>query len=72
MLGFDFQVEYKPVAINVVADVMSRRDTEAALELVAISTLTFALFEDLRCQHREDLDVVKVKEEIVAGTHDAK
>jgi hypothetical protein len=36
LLGFNFQVEYKPTATNVVADALSWRDTEVVAELAVI------------------------------------
>jgi hypothetical protein len=47
LLGFDFWVEFKSGAANVVADALSRRDMEAA-SAMAISCPSFQLFDDLR------------------------
>jgi hypothetical protein len=47
-LGFDFSVEYKPGAANVVADVLSWRNWEAAPFVLALSAPTFELFNDLQ------------------------
>jgi hypothetical protein len=47
LLGFDFWVEFKSGAANVVADALSRRDMEAA-SAMAISYPSFQLFDDLR------------------------
>ena len=47
LLGFDFVVEYKPSAMNVVADALSRRD-EGQGELLALSAPQFSLFDDIR------------------------
>ena len=43
--GFDFRVEYKPGAANVVADALSRRDEEASATMAVLSTPSFALFD---------------------------
>jgi hypothetical protein len=47
LLGFNFHVEFKPGAMNVVADVLSRRDTEEA-GAMALFCPSFHLFDSLR------------------------
>jgi hypothetical protein len=47
LLGFDFSVEYKPGTTNVVADALSRRDTEEG-DLLALSVPRFNLIDRLR------------------------
>jgi hypothetical protein len=54
LLGFDFQVEYHPDATNTVAEALSRRETEAASALMALSAPSFQLFDDLRVEHKAD------------------
>jgi hypothetical protein len=53
LFGFDFSVEYRPGRLNTVADALSRRDSEAAVEdttmaALAISGPTFSLLNDIR------------------------
>jgi len=47
LLGFDFTVEYKPGAANVVADTLSRRDTDEG-SIIAISGPRFDFVSRLR------------------------
>jgi hypothetical protein len=47
LLGFDFQVEYKPGVSNVAADALSRCDTDESVQLNALSALTFTLSDQL-------------------------
>jgi hypothetical protein len=47
LLGFDFFVEYKPGAMNAVADALSRRDTVEG-ELLALSAPCFDFLDKLR------------------------
>jgi hypothetical protein len=47
LLDFNFKVEFKPVGMNIVADTLSRRDTVDTNEILALSTPTFSLFNDL-------------------------
>jgi len=54
LLGFDFRVEYKPGAANVVADALSRRDEEASATMAVLFTPPFALFDELRQQLAAD------------------
>jgi hypothetical protein len=47
LFAFDFSVEYKLSTTNVVADALSRLDTESAASLMALSASSFRLFNDL-------------------------
>jgi hypothetical protein len=47
-------VKYQPGSTNTVADALSRRDAESTDALMALSTPSFKLFEDLRMEHRVD------------------
>jgi hypothetical protein len=66
-LGFDFSVEYKPGVANVVADVLSRRDWEAAPSILALSAPTFELFDDLRQAFVTDQALRSLWEEVERG-----
>jgi hypothetical protein len=68
LLGFDFEVEYKPGAQNVVADALSRRDTEDSTGAVlALSAPKFDFIDRLRQAHAGDPALVALREEILAG-----
>jgi len=54
LLGYDFRVEFKPGAANVVADALSRRDEEISTTCMHLSTPSFELFDELRKQLAAD------------------
>ena len=71
-MGFDFSVEYKPDAANVVADALSRRDTERVAEgtegaACALSGPSFAFLDDVRRATREDEDAQHLLQQLAAG-----
>jgi hypothetical protein len=47
-LGFDFHVEYKLSVCNVAADTLSQRDKVMVPEVMALTTPSFTLFDDIR------------------------
>ena len=63
MLGFDFVVEYKPSAMNVVADALSRRDEEQG-EWLALSAPQFSLFDDIRQEINGDSALSQLRDAI--------
>jgi len=71
LLGFDFSVEYKPGATNIVADALSRRDTSEEGSILALSTPRFDFVDRLRHAQRQDPALVALKEEIAACTRGA-
>jgi hypothetical protein len=72
LLGFDFTVEYKPRAANIVAGALSRRDTEETTELMALSAPSFHVFDILRQELSADPTLQQLKTEVTAGTHGEK
>jgi hypothetical protein len=66
LLGFDFTIKYRLGSSNTVTDALSQRDTEASGEVMAISTPSFQLFDDLHTEHKEDLALWSTVE---AGDH---
>jgi hypothetical protein len=67
LLGFDFTIEYKPSSSNVVADALSRRDSEADGSLLALSAPTFQVVDDLRQELDVDPALQKLLEEAQTG-----
>jgi hypothetical protein len=70
LLGFDFTVEYKPGKNNVVADALSRRDTDESA-LHAMTTVHFDFIDHLRQANLDDPALVALADEIMAGTRGA-
>jgi transposase InsO family protein len=67
LMGFDFRVQYKSGKSNMVADALSRRNTEEEGQLVALSTPSFKLFDDLHLKTEEAAALRQLKEEVQAG-----
>lgn len=65
-MGFDFIVEYKPGKTNTVADALSRCDTDAG-ESLALSSLTFHLWNELRLQADEHEVYKRILTDVQAG-----
>jgi hypothetical protein len=69
LLDFNFSVEYTPVATNVVANALSHCHEKETGELVAISAPTFEIINDLHREIDSDLELRKLKQDVVAGDH---
>jgi hypothetical protein len=69
LLGFDFTVEYRSGATNIVADALSRRDTEG--ELMAISAPRFDFIARLRQAQAMDSALAAIHDGVRAGTRAA-
>jgi hypothetical protein len=70
LLGFDFSIEYKPGAANVVTDALSRRDTEEGV-LLALSAPRFDFIDRHRQAQLSDPSLVALRAEIDTGTRQA-
>ena len=66
LLGYDFVVEYRPGALNVVADALSRLD-EGPAELLALSAPKFSLFDDIRREINGDTELSLLRDAIRDG-----
>jgi transposase InsO family protein len=71
LLGFDFSVEYKPGAMNTVADVLSRRDTNTEGSVLAPSAPRFDFVDRLRHAQRQEPALVAIRDELAADTREA-
>jgi hypothetical protein len=70
LLGFDFAVEYKPGALNVVADALSRRD-EGLAAAMALSAPQFSLFEEVRQEINGSVHLSALRDAIRGGAKPA-
>jgi len=70
LLGFDFFVEYKPNATNVVANALSCRDTDEG-SILAISRPRFDFIDCLRQAQDVDPALLALRDEISAGQRGA-
>jgi hypothetical protein len=59
LLGFDFEVEYKPSSRNIVADALSRRDIDSATTFL-LGALQFTFIDRLRQANAAGCDAPKI------------
>jgi hypothetical protein len=65
--GFDFRVEFKPGALNIIADALSHRGAEEDATAMALSAPSFALFADIQRELDADQDLRALKTEVMEG-----
>jgi len=70
LLGFDFSIDYKPGATNVVADALSCRDTDEG-SILMISGPRFDFIDRLRQAQDIDPALVALHDEISASQRGA-
>jgi hypothetical protein len=71
LLGFDFTVEYKSGAANVVADALSCRDTPEEGTVLVLSGPCFDFITRLRQAQLTDPALVAIRDEVRAGSRGA-
>lgn len=67
LFRFDFTVEYHPELLNTVADALSRREEGEPATALALSTPTFAIFDDLCHEIVASTDLSALRTRILAG-----
>jgi hypothetical protein len=67
LFGYDFSVEFQPGKSNTAADALSRRDEEMGASF-AMSSPTFAIYEEFRREADTLPEVLQIKEDISKGT----
>jgi hypothetical protein len=67
LFGYDLTVEYRAEKLNIVADALSCRDSEAPT-VRAVSGPTFALYDDLWVEHQCDPQAQELRAQLAAGT----
>jgi hypothetical protein len=70
LLGYDFVVEYRPGTLNVMADVLSRRD-KGTRELLALSGPQFTVFDDIGREINGDSALSLMRDAIRRGAKPA-
>jgi hypothetical protein len=50
LIGYDFQVQYKPGTSNTVVDALSRRDVGEEGQSAMVSAPVFAVFDELQAE----------------------
>jgi hypothetical protein len=70
LLGFDFVVEYKPGALNVVANALSHRDEQPG-DAMALSAPQLTLFDEIRQEINGDVELLALRDAMRGGAKPA-
>lgn len=71
LLGFDFEIQFKPGASNRVADALSRKNVGEVVLNALVATAVVS-WEKLENELQGDSDIQHIKREIETGTHQHK
>jgi hypothetical protein len=72
LLSFDFMVDYKRGAMNIVVDALSRCDMKEDAAPYTLSAPTFLLFDDQHQEFNVSADLGRLMEEVTVGSHSAR
>ncbi|GMJ02255.1 hypothetical protein HRI_003894700 [Hibiscus trionum] len=64
LIGFDFEIKYRPGKLNTVADVLSRKDHA---QLFAFTCPVFGIFDDIRIASQHDTTIATMLLDISNG-----
>ncbi|KAL4303471.1 hypothetical protein GQ457_10G029000 [Hibiscus cannabinus] len=64
LIGYDFEIRYRPGKLNNVADALSRKN-EATL--MAFSRPLFGILDDIRAANRTDIDIQRIRASLQQG-----
>jgi hypothetical protein len=70
MLGFDFCFEFKLGAYNVVADALSHRNYDHGAAIMALTTPSFQLFDDIQQEFTTEPELRQLEEVVAESCHD--
>ncbi|KAL4355503.1 hypothetical protein GQ457_06G006870 [Hibiscus cannabinus] len=64
LIGYDFEVRYRPRKLNTVADALSQ---EPSASLMALTRPTFRIIEDIRAASHHDPELLQIENQIKEG-----
>ncbi|KAL4281717.1 hypothetical protein GQ457_03G008900 [Hibiscus cannabinus] len=64
LIGYDFEIRYRPGKLNAVADALSR---EVGASLMAFSRPLFGILDDIRLATENDSEMRELKKQLIAG-----
>ncbi|WVY93545.1 hypothetical protein V8G54_032633 [Vigna mungo] len=66
LLGYDYDIQYKPGKLNIVADALSRSDGLTKGEMLMLTTPQFAFLRDLKESQSLDPDFILMRDKILS------